>query len=144
MTNLKKFGLTIHVVKKHKNLYVGCGQDFKSEADLKKHFCLEVDRLTNPCYANYFIQKRKENDHCFIVIQKKQNIKGPIAIIHREECWNNPASSCLKLNSVSPNSKDYIITDEKWQLHMPVTQVITDKTVDWDELYRSFVGFCMG
>ena len=140
-TTIKRVGLSIHRAKKHKHYCAGCANDFSEPIELKRHFCEKVENLENPSYDSYFIEKRKQASQCFIVIKNKFKLETPISILHTEDCWSNPSNSCSDLNlNPAPTSKDSADLDIEGMLHMLVTSVISNRLVDWDELFRCFVG----
>ena len=138
----KKIGVSIHRAKKHKHFCAGCAKDFTEPTELKRHDCEVVENLENPTYENYFIEKRKNANQCFNIVKNKLSLKKPISVLHTEYCWHNPSTSCSNLNTISPApSKDHAFLDMEGLLHMCVTSVISNRVVDWDDLFRSFVGF---
>ena len=141
-TTTKKIGVSIHRTKKHKHFCAGCAKDFIEPTELKRHNCEVVENFENPTYENYFIEKRKQENQCFNIMKNKLSFKKPISILHTENCWHDPSTSCSDLNTISPApSKDSAFLDMEGLLHMCVTSVIINRVVDWDDLFRSFVGF---
>ena len=140
---VKKFGLTIHAAKKHKHHCVGCSLDFSNELEVGRHFCTQVENFENPCYSKYFIEKRNEEFLCFNIIRRNHKMKTHISTLHTQNCWSNSSltGSCSELSTISTNNEGHSVLDDEGKLHMLVTNVITGKKVDWDDLYRSFIGF---
>ena len=140
-TSEKKIGVTIHRTKKHKYNCVGCGNDFNKEADIKNHECEEIEDLHNPNYDNFYVAKRKKNK-CFNIITRKYNKKKTIATLHSNDCYTTPSLSCSTILANSCGKKD-IDVDQMGVLHMMANKVIIEDTVDWEELYRYFVGYSL-
>ena len=109
----------------------------------KKHKSeVELSTLKNVYYENFEIKRKVNQPTCFAVVRKNSEPNTNIlVIIHSVECWESVQSQCNELMNAPPTVKDIPMKDEKGLLHILTSTVIFDGTVDWDDIFRSMVGF---
>ena len=125
-----------------------CDYQSKTEAGVKIHIGkkhkseVEFAPIKNVFYEHFEMTRKVNKPNCLAVVRKNSKPADFLVLIHSVECWEEKDETrCTELMTAPPIVKDIPMKDNKGLLHILASTVIFDGTVDWDDIFRSMVGF---